>query len=150
MIYVILYLVIAAIFAICIAIQDYKKSTAVNLDQFFGNSNGKPYIFVLSIVSLFWPLLIIAVPILLLKNIAVCYVRCSFCSDLSLSLSDFNTHKMISNSVTVAWMINNSVLYSRFSVPRTKPKTQPIIVLTNTTRNIFKYRDMIVWFLIVW
>ena len=40
--------------------------------------------------------------ILLLKNIAVCYVRCSFCSDLSLSLSDFNTHKMISNSVTVA------------------------------------------------
>ena len=40
--------------------------------------------------------------ILLLKNIAVCYMRCSFCRDLFLSLSDFNTHKMISNSVTVA------------------------------------------------
>ena len=75
MIYVILYLVIAAIFAICIAIQDYKKSTAVNLDQFFGNSNGEPYIFVLSIVSLFWPLLIIAVPILLLKNIWLLIIK---------------------------------------------------------------------------
>ena len=29
-------------------------------------------------------------------------MRCYFCRDLSLSLSDFNTHKMISNSVTVA------------------------------------------------
>ena len=75
MIYVILYLVIAAIFAICIAIQDYKKSTAVNLDQFLGNSNGEPYIFVLSIVSLFWPLLIIAVPILLLKNIWLLIIK---------------------------------------------------------------------------
>ena len=75
MIYIILYLVIAAIFAICTAIQDYKKSTAVNLDQFLGNSNGKPYIFVLSIVSLFWPLLIIAVPILLLKNIWLLIIK---------------------------------------------------------------------------
>ena len=75
MIYIILYLVVAAIFAICIAIQDYKKSTAVNLDQFLGNSNGKPYIFVLSIVSLFWPLLIIAVPILLLKNIWLLIIK---------------------------------------------------------------------------
>lgn len=75
MIYVFLYLVIAAIFAICIAIQDYKKSTAVNLDQFLGNSNGEPYIFVLSIVSLFWPLLIIAVPILLLKNIWLLIIK---------------------------------------------------------------------------
>ena len=75
MIYVILYLVIAAIFAICIAIQDYKKSTAVNLDQFFCSSNGEPYIFVLSIVSLFWPLLIIAVPILLLKNIWLLIIK---------------------------------------------------------------------------
>ena len=85
MIYVILYLVIAAIFAICIAIQDYKKSTAVNLDQFLGNSsdldqflgnsNGESYIFVLSIVSLFWPLLIIAVPILLLKNIWLLIIK---------------------------------------------------------------------------
>ena len=75
MIYIILYLVIAAIFAICIAIQDYKKSTAVNLDQFLGNSNGEPYIFVLSIVSLFWPLLIIAVPILLLKNIWLLIIK---------------------------------------------------------------------------
>ena len=75
MIYIILYLVIAAIFAICIAIQDYKKSTAVNLDQFLGNSNGEHYIFVLSIVSLFWPLLIIAVPILLLKNIWLLIIK---------------------------------------------------------------------------
>ena len=84
MIYVILYLVIAAIFAICIAIQDYKKSTAVNLDQFLGNSdldqflgnsNGESYIFVLSILSLFWPLLIIAVPILLLKNIWLLIIK---------------------------------------------------------------------------
>ena len=75
MIYVILYLVIAAIFAICIAIQDYKKSTTVNLDQFLGNSNGEHYIFVLSIVSLFWPLLIIAVPILLLKNIWLLIIK---------------------------------------------------------------------------
>ena len=75
MLYIILYLVIAAIFAICIAIQDYKKSTAVNLDQFLGNSNGEPYIFVLSIVSLFWPLLIIAVPILLLKNIWLLIIK---------------------------------------------------------------------------
>ena len=29
-------------------------------------------------------------------------MRCYFCRDLFLSLSDFNTHKMISNSVTVA------------------------------------------------
>ena len=75
MIYIILYFVIAAIFAICIAIQDYKKSTAVNLDQFLDNSNGEPYIFVLSIVSLFWPLLIIAVPILLLKNIWLLIIK---------------------------------------------------------------------------
>ena len=75
MLYIILYLVIAAIFAICIAIQDYKKSTAVDLDQFLGNSNGEPYIFVLSIVSLFWPLLIIAVPILLLKNIWLLIIK---------------------------------------------------------------------------
>ena len=75
MIYVILYLVIASIFAIYIAIQDYKKSTAVNLDQFLGNSNGESYIFVLSIVSLFWPLLIIAVPILLLKNIWLLIIK---------------------------------------------------------------------------
>ena len=75
MLYIILYLVIASIFAICIAIQDYKKSTAVNLDQFLDNSNGKPYIFVLSIVSLFWPLLIIAVPILLLKNIWLLIIK---------------------------------------------------------------------------
>ena len=75
MIYIILYLVIAAIFAIYIAIQDYKKSTAVDLDQFLGNNNGKPYIFVLSIVSLFWPLLIIAVPILLLKNIWLLIIK---------------------------------------------------------------------------
>ena len=75
MLYIILYLVIASIFAICIAIQDYKKSTAVDLDQFLGNSNGKPYIFVLSIVSLFWPLLIIAVPILLLKNIWLLIIK---------------------------------------------------------------------------
>ena len=75
MIYIFLYLVIASIFAICIAIQDYKKSTAVNLDQFFGNNNGEPYIFVLSIVSLFWPLLIIAVPILLLKNIWLLIIK---------------------------------------------------------------------------
>ena len=75
MIHVFLYLLIAAIFAICIAIQDYKKSTTVNLDQFLGNSNGEPYIFVLSIVSLFWPLLIIAVPILLLKNIWLLIIK---------------------------------------------------------------------------
>ena len=75
MLYIILYLVIASIFAICIAIQDYKKSTAVNLDKFLGNSNGEPYIFVLSIVSLFWPLLIIAVPILLLKNIWLLIIK---------------------------------------------------------------------------
>ena len=75
MLYIILYLVIASIFAICIAIQDYKKSTAVNLDQFLGNSNGEPYILVLSIVSLFWPLLIIAVPILLLKNIWLLIIK---------------------------------------------------------------------------
>ena len=75
MLYIILYLVIASIFAIYIAIQDYKKSTAVNLDQFLGNSNGEPYIFVLSIVSLFWPLLIIAVPILLLKNIWLLIIK---------------------------------------------------------------------------
>ena len=75
MLYIILYLVIASIFAIYIAIQDYKKSTAVDLDQFLGNSNGKPYIFVLSIVSLFWPLLIIAVPILLLKNIWLLIIK---------------------------------------------------------------------------
>ena len=75
MLYIILYLVIASIFAIYIAIQDYKKSTAVNLDQFLGNSNGEPYLFVLSIVSLFWPLLIIAVPILLLKNIWLLIIK---------------------------------------------------------------------------
>ena len=75
MLYIILYLVIASIFAICIAIQDYKKSTAVNLDKFLGNSNGESYILVLSIVSLFWPLLIIAVPILLLKNIWLLIIK---------------------------------------------------------------------------
>ena len=75
MLYIILYLVIASIFAIYIAIQDYKKSTGVNLDQFLDNSNGGPYIFMLSIVSSFWPLLIIPVPILLLKDIWLLIIK---------------------------------------------------------------------------